>query len=134
MVGLWLMWALAYPVGDAPSLREYVAGLLLTGANLGWVLVPALSVITASLASSGFWSAGHSAGGDPATNPLSEGAGTTALRGAPRASHVASRPLLEKDAAMAREPGQGDSSRPIAAASPSGPDCPRGRAGLGLVV
>jgi hypothetical protein len=35
---------------------------------------------------------------------------------------------------MAREPGRDDSSRTIAAASPNGFDCPRGRAGCRLVV
>jgi len=49
LVGLWFMWALTYPVGEPPPLRQYLASFLLKKANLLWVAGPTLAVTAASL-------------------------------------------------------------------------------------
>jgi len=49
-VGLWLLWALTYPVGESPPLRHYVIDVLRDGFGALWVVAPVAATVAATLA------------------------------------------------------------------------------------
>jgi hypothetical protein len=49
VIGLWFMWALAFPVGEPPPLRQYLAKHFVTMGNFAWLVVPTLAVVIASV-------------------------------------------------------------------------------------
>jgi hypothetical protein len=49
MVGLWLIWALTFPVGEPVPLPQYLSNVLQKDANVLWLVAPTLAILVASL-------------------------------------------------------------------------------------